>query len=146
MKDKIFDLQCWVASVKLDFSIYIANEQIPLEERWEVFSKAPNYLKEQCGTNIFDYQDSGMGIIGYECIIHVERYQVVDVVEKVQWLEELFSEYAEYRELFGECAEHSSENPDTYYQITVLLNSGYSIRDLKEHILKHNAGYFTYDW
>lgn len=37
-----------------------------------------------------------MGIVGYECIIHVERYQVVDVVEKVQWLGELFSEYAEY--------------------------------------------------
>lgn len=136
MNDQIFNLQCQVASVKLDFSIYISNEQIPLEERWEVFSKAPHYLKEECGTNIFDYQDSGMDIVGYDCIIHAERYQVVDVVEKVQWLEELFIEYAYYRD----------EDPDTYHQVTVLLNSGYSLRELKEHILKHNAGYFTYDW
>jgi hypothetical protein len=106
------------------FASYIADTTEPLEERWQAFCDAPEYLKNDMGymcSKLHHY--FGEDAVSYDGPVYIERYQErtsEDVVESL------------------EC--HFEDQGLPPEEVTNRVNA------IKEKILADNFGRFTYDW
>lgn len=88
---------------------YIANKEIPLEDRWNVFAEAPYEWKHHCSyIEHFDVEEKLQnGSICWYDDFFIDRYQTVNLADFVEdlrgdnydseerWPEELISEFME---------------------------------------------------
>lgn len=113
-----------VNTYKQLFQAYIADTTEPLEERWQAFCDAPEYLKNDMGYMCSELDKYfGEDVVYYDGPIHIERYQEQtseDVVESL------------------EC--HFEDQGLSAEEVTNRINA------VKEKILADNFGRFTYDW
>lgn len=122
LKTKIDAIVENVARTKADFEDYIKNEQNPLDERWEFWCAAPDYLKEHSRYAV-DVPIEGLEkMFVYNGIYHCERHATIQMsavpevlVEAMEWSPEL--------------------------SITLEM-----IAQFKEFVLQNNLGSFVYDW
>jgi hypothetical protein len=105
-------------------SAYFKDQSIALAERWDTFTKAPNYLKNDFG-NMCSTLDEyfGQDVVMYAGNVHIEkgeRHSTTDILER---LEEVYA----YLDEVDRC-------------------EFLSLSTIKEKILAKNFGFFTYDW
>lgn len=120
MIETIVEFNKQIADLRVKFEAYIADQSIPLEDRWDAFVTAPQSLKD------FDYympqfKSLPEDFIMYDGPIHMDRHQTMDTDDLVDNVQVL-------KDCNYEC-----------YQ-------GINIDALKEEILALNLGSFTYDW
>lgn len=130
MKDGILDsinaLDRGINFLKPQFEKYISDKCETLEERWDVWTKAPTYLKNHKSCIYHMYFDSTELT---ECLMsdyYIEKYETVDLAHFICRVEEnLYEEYI------------SGILPD---------DKVHALNVLKETILKDNIGSFVNDW
>jgi hypothetical protein len=129
LKYKINYLADQRIKVKDEFTWYISNKEIPLEERWEFFLNAPEWLKNTT-TYIYHFkclEKYTTGKYGNENFYEDEIYQCVDKHETPT---------------VGCILESIDDNKE----IEESKFSDQDIIDLKEEFLENNIGAITFDW
>ena len=117
--DKVSALIKQIEEIKYEFSKYIADTSIPLEERWEVFMKAPEVLHNK---DIWKTRFKGVpsDFVGNDGPLYAERHMEVDIQQYMEVL----------------------ENPDDYNYDP----SDVDIVAFKEDVLSRNIYSYTFDW
>ena len=106
-----------INSIKADFAAYIRDKDIPLEERWKFFEKAPNFIKEQDSyIHTFKWEQKHGELVWYDDF-YCDRYQVVDMDMIIDSMLDRDEKYT--KEM---------------------------VEDMKEEILSENLGSFINDW
>ena len=122
IEHEIVVLNDTIARLKMHFESGIANRNIPLEDRWALFIKAPDYLK-----NVPDYMCSGWSryfgpdYVGYDEQYHAERYRFINAAEVVA---------------------HAEDDKQCYEGTWAFFD----INEAKEKILADNLLGAQYDW
>lgn len=127
VEEGINSLMWSVANLKMKFEDVISSVDIPLEDRWNLFSSAPDCLK-----NHSDYIErfEQFGFDFDPTCDDYERYRKVDMVEVV---ERVAGDALEWDEVLKDYKEPTLEQVE-------------SINKFKEHILSSNLGSFIMDW
>ena len=113
-----------VQMVKGKANAYFKDQSIPLAERWDTFTKAPEYLKNDFGSMCSKLDGYfGQYVVMYDSHVHVEKGERHNTTKIVEWLEEFYAELSEL-------------DRSEYIPLDVI----------KEKILDKNFGFFTYDW
>ncbi len=124
-----------IDNIKDGFEAYIADTSIPLENRWSTFVSAPTCLRDDV-SDIPDFPVlSDWEILMYDGPIHMERHQSMTAIGLIELVEALVEDIKDPDSF-------SNSFFTRYYEAISLIN----INDIKEFILKHNIGSFTYDW
>jgi len=127
-----------IAAASEKFKATIKDKSIPLEDRWGLFLKAPDYLIDHdfwtAGLKTLDESDNGH--FSYYDNWYVERHETVHVIDKVSDLE---SDLKYFKENPG-TAVHIKKWKMFFYENPSKLD------ELKEEILEKNLGSFEYDW
>lgn len=127
--NKIQDVQDRIETLKEEFASTIADTDIDLEERWDLFVKAPDFLKEHRGW-VEDFKAFPCEITWYDDF-SIEKHEIVYTAGIVERIVEDFI-YAE-----------------RYSGTSKFKKMGFTsetVEKLKEEILSMNLGSFTYDW
>lgn len=119
LKEDIKTINFLIVSAKEDFFKYITNKEVPLSERWELFTQAPSYLKEHSGMMEHFQVLDNLGI-DYFDEMYYEKYERIETYSLAERLEE---------ELLGEKGLTQEK-----------------IDEVKEQILEQNLGSFDLDW
>lgn len=127
-QEKFMSLEMLRSNVKHSFASYIADKTVSLEERWQVFIAAPEYLKDK-----HDWILHTEDIPGFNIEIDVEyRCKFVNL----EWVVEGYESDLEFEHNWAK--EHGTD-----YVPGVTREQ---INALKEYMLKNNIMGFTYDW
>ena len=116
-KAKIFLKE--IDKLKESFKEFCQNKSIDIEDRWEVFEQIGAFFGVD-EWSIVDFKSLPEEFIMYDGDMHTERYQTVNTVNIIQYIEE--------------CSEDNSEF------------SGINIDEVKEEILDKFLWSFVYDW
>jgi len=128
----IDSLKLSVDVLKQEFESVITDQSLPLEERWELFEKAPDYLKKTSGW-VYHFEclkdkpedhDSRAEEDIYENENRGAHLCAVDIVETIIGNHKDYEVGEEYRSLV------------TPEQIPLM----------QEEIMSQNMGYICYDW
>ena len=130
IESEIRDVQDRIATLKEDFARVIADTELPLEERWDLFVKAPDFLKEYKGW-VEDFKAFPCEITWYDDF-NKERHETVDTVSIV--------------ESIVEDVKYSGGDFEKSKLCTRLGITPDVLVALKEEILSKNLGSFVYDW
>lgn len=84
---KIEELNKQIDAVREEFKFYITCDIVPLEDRWNVFLKAPPNLRLTKGY-VQHFKGVPEDFVMYEGYVHVEKYETVDVEYILEMLEE----------------------------------------------------------
>jgi hypothetical protein len=117
--------------LRVDFKKIMSDKSIPLDDRWDMFIKAPSDLKGH-QSYVWDSKILGRDFnwyTDYSC----ERHQEVDLIEFVENLEEDFNAIAEGEDAAYMFTEKFEDTPEV-------------VEALKEEILADNIASFTFDW
>ncbi len=110
------------------FEYYIKNQQEPLEERWELFSKACMDMKNHEGFihhfKCIKGRDAEMNLIGEDGLYYASKGKTIETDVLADFLKE-YVNHEEYEHYFPK---------------------NFSIDILKEEILQKNLGSYEYDW
>lgn len=121
LKEDITQVMFLLGEAKKKFKKYIKDKSVPLEERWEFFTIAPDFLKDHKGwVESFKILDD-KGIEYYDDFGY-ERYRRVDTEDLVATLFECLEEWKDRELTEGD------------------------IHEIMEEILLKNMGSFTHDW
>jgi hypothetical protein len=125
-KQRVEEITKQIQTIKNEFEQYIADTNISLDERWDLFVKAPMALRNTSGW-IERFEGLPEDFVMYDGYVYAERHQTVDV------------------EHILEVAEDIVYNTDdcTIDSVTV---SQINITAFKENVLKRNLYSFVYDW
>lgn len=108
------------------FESYIADTEVPLEERWKAFVDAPDDLKlKDSGTDMFDALPDDF--VMYDGPVHADRHEVISTKRIV---ERIIDE------------QQHPDVPDQHKEEFMSVD----VDALKEEILLKNMGSFEYDW
>jgi hypothetical protein len=120
-----------MVQLKLDMEAFIKDKDIPLAERWDVWVKAPDSLKN---TNDY-YYDMQLGDIDLIDQSHndLDRRQVINVVDFLDNAIDII-----YNDLADQTLEGGMPSRENFKPA--------GLDELKEHILSSNMGSFIYDW
>lgn len=126
--DNIEKLNNMVVGAKATLEKLYNDKSIPLEVRWDIFQKAPEYLKNSEWAVHSGLEDIlGEHSVGYDgSILDCERHQTIYTYDLIMYFEERKLEELDSEELTPEHIE--------------------TLNKLKEHILSTNLGSFVYDW
>lgn len=113
---KIEELNKQIDAVREEFKFYITCDIVPLEDRWNVFLKAPPNLRVTKGY-VQHFKGVPEDFIMYDGPLHAERYETIDV------------------ELILEALEQNLEEV-----------KGIDIEAFKEDVLSKNIYSYQYDW
>ena len=116
-KAKIFLKE--IDKLKESFKEFCQNKSIDIEDRWEVFEQIGAFFGVD-EWSIVDFKSLPEEFIMYARDMQTERYQTVNTVNIIQYIEE--------------CSEDNSEF------------SGINIDEVKEEILDKFLWSFVYDW
>jgi hypothetical protein len=119
-KERVDTLRVQIEEIKKEFEQYIADTTISLDERWEVFMKAPKDLRNH---SRWIERFAGLpddDFIGYGGPVWAERHQTVDVGDIL-------------------CVLENQEDYDFDF-------SAVDVTAFKEDVLKRNLYSFEYDW
>lgn len=120
-----------VEMMRQQFTTVITDKSIPLNERWELFKKAPTELKETtCWVvNFNTLNEAEGGHVSWYDMFGVDRHQTVEMLDIIERLEEII----EYGQTKIKAKQFFIDNPA-------------KLDDLKEEILSMNLQSFVYDW
>lgn len=128
------DIEEKVKGLKDDITIFIKDPNIPLEERWEVFSTFPEYLFEEEFLYIINYPILVKKKFNYYNDMFVERYETIDASDIVGHFEEIYDEKGDINEFYKSVCRRD---------VVLTLEE---IDILKEQILERGCRTFKYDW
>lgn len=125
-----------VDQYRVSFHTLITNTEFPLDERWSLFQKAPDILREHRTSIIHlaawdKYHIDPISDMDYSRHEHIN---IVDFVDEL--LEEVnaFSvDSADWHNFSDRVLSHYVDNPQ-------------AMAELKEELLEKNIGSFEYDW
>ena len=108
-------------ALKLVYLDLITDKNIPLDERWNVFTKAPSFWQEH-DLSVPSFSIEAEREINWYDDFNIEKRETVDLIDIIKQLEE---------------------------DIKRGFATGWTLElanQLKEDILKQNLGSFEYDW
>lgn len=114
--------QALISKLKPDFEAFIKDKSISLEERWQTFASAPDYLRNK--EPWVEHLEIGGREICWYNDFYVERYQDVNMVDIIECMFENVGE-------------------DSYKTVDYTVED---IKVLQEEILDRNLGSFNNDW
>ena len=126
LRKEIDELAILLTKTKQKFESTIQDQTLSLDRRWEVFSAAPDYLKNQ-DIYIPTFSETMLSEVSWYDDFYCERYSTVKMVDIVRNLEEDFEE----------------KNSERYFRLNPTKEK---IVELKEMILSRNLGSFVVDW
>lgn len=110
---------------KIEFESFITNKNVPLDQRWNLWVKAPSELKNK-SSSIEYFKEIDSDQIMYEGeLVHTDRYQTIEMV--------LAAENYEWKLKYP--------RPTDVHEYT---QEG--LNRFKEEILNRNIESFIYDW
>ncbi len=130
LQSDIVGLEWKVKEVKNEFAEFIKDKSIPLDERWEFFKEAPEYLKNK--SSYIEHFDAETlleeGEIVWYDEFYIERYQECELVNVISSIEDRINSKDDYPHSRG--ADYSVEFLEAF----------------KEEILQKNMHSFVHDW
>lgn len=112
--------------LKEDFKVWVADQKIPLDKRWEFFSKSPDWLK-----------DNNSWIEHFDCLKQILEDEIYDGINKGEHLST--DRIIESIEDTIECYPDPKEEYSSAF-------SREDINNLKEEFLSKNLGSVCFDW
>lgn len=129
--ERIASLNAQIKALGVEYSAFIADKSIPLEERWAAYLSAPASMKRQDNyTTHFNTLDGDFFM--YDGTYHCERYQTVELTEVVTYIQEELA--------------NIEEHPEWYSARKVAELQAIDLDAFKEEILEQNVHSFKYDW
>jgi hypothetical protein len=116
LEETFADLETQIAAAKKRLEDFITHPGVFLETRWDMWTKAPSYLKNH--QNYYPDLSIDNREISWYDEFNVERYQTAELADIMTW---------------------ALEHDEDFYTVD-------GIKAFKEQILKLNLGSFVYDW
>lgn len=129
--EKLADLKANTENLKVEFSQYITNKEIPLAPRWEVFIEAPHDLKNH------------------------EEYIITATSNGLKYvMDNWFGRSSSYSrgnqiymaDLFVDCVHGGEIHPSSFDYEMDTEQAEQLLTEALEEVLSNNLGSFCYDW
>lgn len=127
LKQMKIELEKESAKLKADFKEYISDKSLPLAERWKIFAKSPDELKEH-SNYIIRAKTRGLNYVLENWFDAPEVYGRGKRIETAYLFDNVFDSNLNY-------------NPKYFSDEKVAL-----CKEAMEDILSQNCGSFCYDW
>lgn len=143
VKEAVEQMNATVRAVKHDFETFIVDTTVPLDERFEVWTDAPNELKNHQGwiVHFKTLHDDAIGYDGY--IRHADRHETVHIDDLLDAIQDGFADYEAYKE---EPPTDESSWEYRYFKKKEKIFEEFDLAAFKEEVLSMNLGSFEYDW
>ena len=127
--------------LKKKYKSYIADKEIPIDERWELFVSVPKeFYSNQ--NHIYDgldfikyskgkYHDTFISLYSED----TDRYYEIDLTEVIECLKDIIKR-----------GHYGYRNTDNAREVWPCFKNPNLIEDIKEKLMTDNVRYFTHDW